>query len=77
MYDRHLVESANALARAIGNRWGGWYAVGVGRDGDGRGSIRVAYDQDHLPALSLHAEYNGYPVHLRPAVPPETAAATG
>ena len=63
--DMHLQNAAHALSAAIGNRWGGWYQVGVGD-----GCIRVSYDRDHAPALATGREYNGYPVHLHPTATP-------
>lgn len=75
MHDRNLTHAANSLSRAIAGRWAGWYAVAVGRDPDGTGSIRVSFDHDHRPALTTHAEYNGYRVHLRPVPRPAAPAA--
>ena len=70
MHDQNLADAANALSRAIGGRWGGWYAVSTGKDADGAGTIRVSFDQEHVPALATHREYNGYRVHLKPVARP-------
>ncbi|MDB5307859.1 MAG: hypothetical protein JWO38_2061 [Gemmataceae bacterium] len=70
MHDQTLADAANALSRAIAGRWNGWYAVGIDRDKDGAGMIRVSFDQDHVPALAVHAAYNGYRVDLRPTMRP-------
>jgi hypothetical protein len=67
VHDQNLLNAARALSVAIGRRWDGWYAVNVGVDEGGSGSIRVSFDRDHRPALAVSASYNGYPVHLRPA----------
>ena len=75
MNDYMLNDSARTLSRAIGNRWGGWYDVTVGRDADGTGSIRVSFDRSHAPALTVGRHYQGYPIHLIPAAPPVTRKA--
>ena len=70
MNDYMLLDSARTLSRAIGNRWGGWFAVTPGRDTDGAGVLRVSFDRSHTPALIVGRHYQGYPVHLVPATPP-------
>jgi hypothetical protein len=75
VHDHYLTHAANALSRAIGGRWDGWYAVAVGRDPDGAGSLRVSFDRGHRPALTVNAEYNGYRVHLHPVEQPTPTAA--
>ena len=71
--DYMLNDSARTLARAIGNRWDGWYAVAIGRDEQGAGVLHLSFDRDHAPALSVGGSYQDYAVRLHPVTPPAGA----
>ena len=71
MHDAMLVAAAKSFSAAIGNRWGGWHAVGVSRGPDGAGILHLAFDKDHRPALHVASHYQDYSIHLHPGSRPD------
>lgn len=72
MTNKHQSDAADALSRAIRNRWSGWHVVET--EGD---AILVSYDADHVPALVVSPTYGGFAVRSRAVAAPKVAVPQG